>query len=224
MSDKTPLPYHRHGRRHHGYHVLSTRDDDHQQLQLQQLNEQAEQKQLLQDPVFHNALMTARDLQQRVAEWKPRRDTTLALLREIKDLLEKSYQKRTIAKVSGASAAITGSTLAIVGFGLSFFTFGASLGLTVAGGILAASGGVTMGGADLGDWIVSRSHMKVVEKAIEQDRESSSELREIAERFSNQISELKIKYPSVKEEAILTAISNLIKGNIIRRMYSVPLA
>ena len=211
MSDRIPLSHHRHGRCHQGYHVLSNRDDSHQQLQ-QQLNEQAEQQQLLQDPGFRNALVAAKDLQQKITDWKPRRDATLALLREVKLLLEESYQKRTIAKVSGASAAITGSTLAIVGFGLSFFTFGASLSLTVAGGILAASGGVTMGGADLGDWVVSRSHMKVVEKAIEQDRESSSDLRETAEKFSNQIRELNIKYPSLKEEAILTAISNLIKG------------
>ena len=184
---------------------MPTRDDERQQAQL------------LQDTSFHNALTTAEDLRQKITEWKPKRDTTLSHLRDIKILLEESYQKRTIAKVSGASAAIVGSSIAIIGFGLSFVTFGASLGLTVAGSILAASGGVTMGGADIGDWVVSRSHMKVVEKAIEQDRELSTELRETAEKFSNQIKELHIKYPSLKEETILTAISNLLKGKIFTR-------
>ena len=206
MSDRVPLPHHRHGRRHQGYHHIPAGDDD------QQLHVYAQQQQLLQDPDFHNVLTTASDLRRKITEWEPRRDATLALLREIKTFLEESYQKRTIAKVSGASAAIAGSTLAIVGFGLSFFTFGASLGFTVAGGILAASGGVTMGGADIGDWVVSRSHMKVVERAIEQDRELSTELRETAERFSNQVKELSIRYPSLKEEVILTAISNILKG------------
>ena len=45
--------------------------------------------------------------------------------------------------LSGASAAVAGSTMAIIGFGLSFVTFGASLGLTIAGSIVAAGGGVT---------------------------------------------------------------------------------
>ena len=203
MSGKGRSLYHNHRRHHHGYSCITTRDDDH---------EQAQQQELLQDPVFRNALGTAKDFRQKITEWEPRRDSTLSYLRDIKTLLEESYQKRTIAKVSGASAAIAGSTIAIVGFGLSFVTFGASLGLTVAGGILAASGGITMGGADVGDWVVSRSHMKVVEKVIEQDRELSSELRETAKNFSNQIKELHIKYPSLKEETILTAISNLLKG------------
>ena len=205
MSGRVPSSQCNRGRHHHGYTRIPTRDDSHTQ---------AQQQRLLLDPGFHQALGTAKDLRQKIAEWEPRRDTTLSHLRDIKILLEESYQKRTIAKVSGASAAIVGSAVAIVGFGLSFVTFGASLGLTVAGGILAASGGVTMGGADVGDWVVSRSHMKVVKKVIETDRELSCSLRETAEKFSNQIKDLHIKYPSLKEETILTAISNLLKGDI----------
>ena len=109
--------------------------------------------------------------------------------------------------------------MAIVGFGLSFVTFGASLGLTVAGGILAASGGVTMGGADIGDWVVSRSHMKVVERVIEQDRELSTEIRKSAEGLSTEVKKLSIKYPSLREEVILAAVSNIIKGKTILYVY-----
>lgn len=152
------------------------------------------------------------ELRKGIEKWLPGRDATLATLQTIQNLLAESYHKRTIAKVSGASAAITGSTLAIIGFGLSFVTFGASLGLTLAGGILVASGGVTMGGADFGDWLVSRSQMKVVERVIERDRELSTELREAAERLSSEVRELSIKYPSLNEELILTAISNILKG------------
>ena len=171
-----------------------------------------DERRILQDPDFHSSVLTAQELNQKLKEWGPKRELTLQALENIKEDLEESYQKRTIAKVSGASAAIVGSTMAIVGFGLSFVTFGASLGLTIAGSILAASGGATMGGADIGEWIVSKTYMKVVKTTVEKDRSLSTEIRECAERLASQVRDLNIRYPSLKEEKIVGIIANIVRG------------
>ena len=171
-----------------------------------------DERRILQDPDFRSSILTAKELKKKLQEWGPKRELTLLTLEDIKKNLEESYQKRTIAKVSGASAAIVGGTMAIVGFGLSFVTFGASLGLTIAGGILAASGGATMGGADIGEWIISKTYMKVVKTTVEKDRSLSTEIKECAEKLTSQVRDLNIRYPSLKEEKILGAIANIAKG------------
>ena len=98
---------------------------------------------LIKDDKFHSATKIAEKLSKDIAKWEDSRAGTLATLRDIQKTIEESYRDRTIAKVSGASAAVAGCTMAIIGFGLSFVTFGASLGLTIAGSIVAAGGGVT---------------------------------------------------------------------------------
>lgn len=165
---------------------------------------------MVRDPKFCGAIETAEDLPSAIRDWEPRRDETLDTLREIQVLIEQSYHKRTIAKVSGASAAIAGSAVAIVGFGLSFFTFGTSLALSVAGAGLAASGAVTMGGADLGDWLVSSSHMKTAERVIERDRERSQKIRRSAEKLSQTCKQLSRcgQYPTLSEENILKVLAD----------------
>ena len=98
---------------------------------------------LIKDNKFHSATKIAEKLSKDIAKWEDSRAGTLTTLRDIQKTIEESYHDRTIAKVSGASAAVAGSTMAIIGFGLNFATFGASLGLTIAGSIVAAGGGVT---------------------------------------------------------------------------------
>lgn len=86
--------------------------------------------------------------------------------------MEESYDKSRKAKIAGHTAAVTGSALAIAGFGLSFVTFGASLGLLVAGGVMAASGGLTIACAEIGYYAVSQTIRKNAQDACDTDRES----------------------------------------------------
>lgn len=140
------------------------------------------------------------------------RNSTIDSLQTIKRIAEKSYHKRTISKISGASAAIVGSSLAIVGFGLSFVTFGASLGLTIVGGAIAAAGGITMGGADIGDFLKSKSFMKRARTITEHDKELSTEVHGLAERLSQLVEQLSLMYPTYSREDIFAMISGIIQG------------
>ena len=168
---------------------------------------------LIGDYRFQEGVETIRSLDFEIQRWLIARECTIDKLKYLKKLIEESYQKRTISKVAGASAAVVGGGLGIVGFGLSFVTFGASLVLLVPGAILGGAGAVTMAGADIGDWLVSKGHMETAKKAIEQDRKSLSTLREHAEVVTRNVEELAKDYPSFPKEDIFERIlSSAFKG------------
>jgi len=66
---------------------------------------------LIKDDKFHSATKIAEKLSKDIAKWEDSRAGTLATLRDIQKTIEESYHDRTIAKVSGASAAVAGSTM-----------------------------------------------------------------------------------------------------------------
>ena len=74
----------------------------------------------------------------------------------MKQEVEDSYDKSRKARIGGTVATTTRSTLVLIGFGLSFVTLGASLGSTIAGSVLAAAGGITLAGAEVGYEAVSK--------------------------------------------------------------------
>ena len=163
-------------------------------------------QQLLQDEDFHDiATNTIPELKKLIDECELRRKYLLELLKDIKEEIEISYDRRTKAKVAGASAAAVGSAIGIVGFGLSFVTFGASLGLAIAGGIIAGAGAVTLGGADIGDFIVAKAKKSNANKAIERDREISENIREAATDISERIDKLALQYPQLDKGKIWEA-------------------
>ena len=78
------------------------------------------------------------------------RKALIEKLKRYQKEVEESYDKSRKAYIAATSATITGSVAEIVGVALTPVTAGGSLGLTIAGGVISASGGVTMAGADLG--------------------------------------------------------------------------
>jgi len=69
-----------------------------------------------------------------------------------------------------------------------------------------------MGGADLGYWLVSNSHMESANKVIERDRKFSSKIRETADKLQSQVKKMGADYSSFSEEGILNMISVVIKS------------
>ena len=84
-------------------------------------------------------------------------DALVLELEELANNLDEHFKKISKAKIGGAVGAIVGGILATVGFGLSFVTFGASLGLSIAGGVLAGSGGVVISGSQITDAVLSKN-------------------------------------------------------------------
>ena len=77
------------------------------------------------------------------------------------------------------------------------------------GAIIGGAGAVTMAGADVGDWLVSRSHVKTAEQAMERDRESFLEMHEHAVKLKKNVEELAKDYPSFPQETILKKMWSL---------------
>ena len=166
------------------------------------------------DPQYREALQIAEELREELRRWEPQRDLVIDILRRLKSEIAESYQKHTIAKVTGGSAAAIGSSIAIAGFVLAFFTLGTSLVLTAVGGGVAAAGGATMAGADIGDWAVSREKMKEAKKLIEQDKERTKTIHEKATRLKKTVEELNRKHPSRSAEEIFSFIFQVLKGKL----------
>ena len=111
------------------------------------------------------------------------RDTTLKLLQQLKKDIEESYNKSRWAKIGGTVGTITGAGTSIVGLVLLPFTFGTSLTLTIAGGILAATGGTTITGAEIGYYAVSKQKINAANEAYKVDKEMMNELNELGEKY-----------------------------------------
>ena len=144
------------------------------------------------------------------------REATLLTLHELKSEIEESYLKSRKARVAGTVATVSGSALNLVGFGLAFVTFGASLGFLIPGGILATAGGVTLAGAEIGYYVVSKSMLEAAEKACESDRKLMLELKSLGDKFEELLSSLTEKYKTKESliERILvgkTAVTGFIK-------------
>ena len=126
----------------------------------------------------------------------------VAELTELKRAIEKSYNDSRKARIAGTTATVTGSVIAIAGFGLSFVTLGASLGLTVAGAVLAAAGGVTIGGAEIGYLAVSRKKLKETEKACQESNEMMEEIKKRGKKYEDLIKSLSMRHPTFTEENV----------------------
>ena len=150
--------------------------------------------QLVEDPEFDDALKAVTDLKQSLKDSLSYRETTLDNLRKMKKEVEDNYDKSRQVLVGGTAATTTGSVLSIIGFGLSFVTAGASLSLTVAGGILAATGGAAVAGAELVYYIVSNNTLKNAQTACNVDREKMEKVEANGRKFSNHIESLAAKH------------------------------
>ena len=130
------------------------------------------------------------------------RPKTIKQLGELKAAVEKSYDDSRKARIAGTTATVTGSTIAIIGFGLGFVTLGTSLGLTVIGAALAAAGGVTIGGAEIGYLAVYRKKLKEAEKACSDDNNEMQNIEIQHREFCDHLNSLVDKHPKFTKEAI----------------------
>lgn len=125
--------------------------------------------------------------------WIPVRRRTIRELEEMNldemtAELDDIHRKVNIATAAGASTSVVATGLVIGGFISSFFTFGATIPVMVAGGAVAAAGGLTTFGAKLSEIFLSRINIKKVEDAIAEDKEESEHLRKSIELFDSLIS------------------------------------
>ena len=126
-------------------------------------------KQLVEDPEFDDAIAVVTDLKQSLRNSLSSRKTTLANLRTMKQEVEESYDKSRKARIGSTVATTTRSTLAVIGFGLSFVTLGASLGLSIAGCVLAAAGGITVAGAEIRYYAVWKNTLEQAQNSCDLD-------------------------------------------------------
>ena len=81
-------------------------------------------------------------------------------------------------------------------------TFGASLGLTIAGTIISAAGGITAAGANIGYSAVSSHSLKHAKEAVENDQKVLEEFKKLNDELARIIDSLAEKHPSIKKDEI----------------------
>ena len=117
--------------------------------------------------------------------WKAKRETTVKLLRAVAAEVSRTHRNANIAKLTGTSTSLVGAGLAIGGAAAAFFTFGASLIVTAVGIGLGAAGGLTAGGSELCDFLLSKSQLKLAQDALEDDRKATQALHEVFQQASS---------------------------------------
>ena len=143
---------------------------------------------------------TVRELKQELAKqtklvkklidkWMRDRKITVRQVRELAGEIQCHEDNSRIATLVGASASIVGGGLAIAGGVSAFFTFGASLGLTVVGGAISGVGGATLLGTEITNGVLRSGKFKEVERAVEKDKDATSELVEKLEKLEGILKE-----------------------------------
>lgn len=105
-----------------------------------------------------------------ISEWATQRGKIIPEVRKIIEKLNKTQREVDITKLTGNSVAAAGVGLTIVGLALTPFTLGLSLGIAVAGGVFGVAGSLTSGGANIANFIISKSELKKVKEILENDR------------------------------------------------------
>ncbi len=171
------------------------------------------------DPDFIEAVKTIEKIQSTIEELLATREVTLKSLGTLKDSIEKSYDKSRRAKIGGSATAIGGSLLGILGFALAPVTFGASLGLGIAGGVVAAAGGVAIAGAEIGYTVKSKKKLNKINGKCENDTELMQHLHESGEKLDKLMKLLSERYRTSPDSLFellhhSTTSSNVLNGFI----------
>lgn len=151
------------------------------------------------DAEFTEGVRMFRETQLKTERLLGVREVTLKNLRSFKEDIEMSYDKSRKARIGGTVATVSGSIISIVGFALAPVTFGASLGLSITGGVIAAAGGMTITGAEIGYHVVSKVKLEDATKAYANDLEKMEGLKELGENFEKCVCSLAEKYNTTKE-------------------------
>ena len=128
--------------------------------------------------VFYDALRNlCESAEVNLLQWVLKRQQTIKKLQELADSLHKAYRNSHIATAAGAGVGTASFALVLGGFIASFFTFGSGLIVSAVGFGVGAAGGLTMTGAKVAENILSKSKIKLVQQAIDEDREATDALR-----------------------------------------------
>jgi hypothetical protein len=161
---------------------------------------------LIVDPEFEQAVIALQNLLCTISRAIGHREESLTELKQLQKEIEESYDKSRKARIAGAAASICGSSLAILGFTLSFVTFGASLGIGIPGTALAAAGGLTLAGADIGYFIQSSKNLKKAQKACNTDRETINRVQRLHAILNDNVEGLASRHSSIPKENIWTIL------------------
>jgi len=137
-----------------------------------------------------------------ISKWKTQRANIITDVKKIIEKLNKTQRKVDISKLTGNTVAAVGVGLTVVGLVMTPFTLGLSLGVVAAGGGLGVAGSLTSGGANMVNFLVSKSELKIVEEMLENDR-----------KLLDNIRKAKIKDNNLAENVILyLSLSNLLQN------------
>lgn len=163
------------------------------------------------DRDFENSMKSLMQVQAELRMVLTIRRQTLKQLEQLKQDIEISYDRSRKSRIGGTVGTVVGSVLAITGFGLGFVTFGASLGLTIAGTVMAAAGGVTLAGSEIGYQVVSYQNIKQAQAALDNDRKEMEKTKNLDEKLGKHIESLSDKYPSIPRTSIIEALKHAVK-------------
>lgn len=183
------------------------------------MGKEEDYQKLINDPKLEQATATFSNLNEAITTLLASRETTIRILKRLKRDVEESYDKSRKARIGGTCGTVVGSVLAITGFGLSFVTFGTSLVLTIAGTTLAAGGGITIAGADIGYLVVSQQDLKRAQEALDVDREMMEKAKKLQKDLIQLLDSLVTKYPTFQREDVLTMVQRCWQyGNSARKV------
>ena len=121
-------------------------------------------------------------------------------LKSIQQKVDKRHKNSNIATIGGCATSIVGSAMILGGLAAAPFTFGASIGLTVAGTVITAGGGIATTGAKSVDYFKGKSDLKKTKEMVEEfaghykaAEEAYYEIVKICKNLSDKSLELKEK-------------------------------
>lgn len=111
------------------------------------------------------------ELCQGVREWSPKRDETIARLKEIAEKLHKTTKDVAISQTVGSSAGLLGGLIVIGGLVLSPVTLGLSLiPSLIAGGVIGSAGALTAIGSSVAEIIIDKDLVQQATASLEEDK------------------------------------------------------
>ena len=138
--------------------------------------------------------------------WIPIRMHTKKQLEELATKLHKHHRNVNISTISGASMGTIGGILSVAGLIAAPFTFGAGIIVSLVGAGIGGTGGLVMSGFKVVEIILEKSGLNKVQAAIEDDRETCSELQKQLDSLENFISSLTEFLKPVHDDAVLLRV------------------
>ncbi|KAH3705151.1 hypothetical protein DPMN_080216 [Dreissena polymorpha] len=114
-----------------------------------------------------------KDLQKKLQTFRRKTDELAASLEEVARVYNKAFLDVKKATIAGSAAGVVGGTMGVIGLVMAPFTAGASLLVSAAGAGVGALGGITAGGAAIGESVERKNAVKKAEeivKKFEQER------------------------------------------------------